>query len=348
MAETTGITWADATFNPVRGCTKISPGCANCYAETFSHRNPAVLGEWGPNGRRVVAVESAWRDPVKWAKKHLARVLAGEVEPRPFRIFCASLADIFEDHPVVLSVRERLWHETIPALDKIRLPDGRPAAVLLLLTKRAEIARAWYDAHGCPDVVWPGVTVEDQKHADERIPVMLGLPRLWLSCEPLLSAVDLTPWLRERWVPCAPEDADFPTPHSPTGWARFGNRIAWVVCGGESGAKARPMHPAWAWSLRDQCVEAGVKFLFKQWGEFAPGEEIEANGTDHTGMYEDDPIDGGVPKHYFRDAPIRETARRLGKGEIPHNVGGDTVVLRVGKKAAGRLLDGRAWDEVPE
>jgi protein gp37 len=326
MGEQTAIQWPDATWNPVRGCTKISPGCANCYAETFSHRNPAVLGEWGPNGRRVVAAESAWKDPIKWAKKHLARVLAGEVEPRPFRIFCASLADIFEDHPVVLSVRERLWRETIPALDKIRLPDGRPAAVLLLLTKRAEIARAWYDANGCPDVVWPGVTAEDQKHADERIPVMLGLPRLWLSCEPLLSELNLRRYTQLRWSECVcstgPTDNEVvydrnDIPRCPRCHVALGGvpapGISWVIVGGESGAYARPMQPEWASSLRDQCLNAGDKFLFKQWGAWAP--ELVTTMTEMYGEW--------------TVRPIR-------------------TLVKVGKHAAGRLLDGRTWDEVPE
>ena len=92
---------------------------------------------------------------------------------------------------------------------------------------------------------------------------------------------------------------------------------------------------------------AEVPFFFKQWGEWAPGEEVEANRTDWTGMYEQHPDDGGVPQHSWPDAPVREAARRIGRGEIPHAVDTDTTVLRVGKKAAGRLLDGRTHDEVP-
>lgn len=312
MGEASHIEWTDATWNPVRGCTKISPGCANCYAETFSHRNPAVLGEWGPNGKRVVAADKTWGDPVRWAKKHLAKVLAGEIEARSLRIFAPSLGDLFEDHPVVLGVRERVWAETIPALDKIRLPDGRPAAVLLLLTKRAEIARAWYDANGCPDVVWPGVTVEDQKHAEERIPVMLGLPRLWLSCEPLLGPVDLRNGTRNRWSVPTARDAQ----GNGIEWTDPGPGyipVSWVIVGGESGAYARPMQPEWATSLRDQCLNAGVKFMFKQWGAWAP--ELVTTMTEMYGEW--------------TVRPIR-------------------TLVKVGKHAAGRLLDGRTWDEVPE
>lgn len=323
MARETAIEWADATWNPVRGCTEVSPGCAHCYAKANSFRNPAVLGEWGPNGTRVVGAADNWRLPVRWAKAHLRAVLRGEAEARPLRIFTASLADIFEDHPVVTMVRTQIWLDTIPALSALRLPDGRPAAVLLTLTKRANIAAAWFRNFGCPDVVWPGVTVEDQQRADERLPLVLGLPRLWLSVEPLLGPVALA-------------DAHLAA-------------LDWIIVGGESGPGARPMHPNWARSLRDQCVAAGVPYFFKQWGEWAPGEEVEANGTGWTGMYEASPADGGgVPVHFWPDALLRKTAIALGR-TLPdaRHLSGDTSVMRVGKKAAGRLLDGREWSEVP-
>lgn len=320
MAETSGIEWTDATWNPIRGCTKISPGCAHCYAEVLSHRNPAVLGEWGPNGVRVVAAEKSWGDPVRWAKRHLARVRAGEVEPRSLRIFTASLADVFEDHPVVEGVRTRIWRETIPALSAIRLPDGRPAAVLLLLTKRANIAAPWYAARGCPDVVWPGVTVEDQQRASERIPLMLGLPRLWLSVEPLLGPLDLTRIMDHTPATyVSVRNALTGQRGTMGGIDPGGPAISWVIVGGESGPNARPMHPAWVRSLRDQCVAAGVPFFFKQWGEWAPAEHYRKPD----GLY-----------------AVRD-------GTQAHPVDGEPVLLRVGKKAAGRLLDGVEWSEVP-
>lgn len=240
MAQSTNIAWADATWNPVRGCTRISPGCLRCYAETLSHRNPAVLGQWGPGGARVVGSEANWREPIRWARGHLKRVFARQAAPRPLRIFTASLADVFEDHPAVEGVRDRIWRETLPTLDKLRLRDGSPAAVLLTLTKRAQIARSWYDARGCPDTVWPGVSVEDQRYADARLDIMAGLPRLWISMEPLLGPVQLA-------------DAHLAA-------------LNWIIVGGESQAGARPMELDWARSLRDQARTAGVWFFLKQLG----------------------------------------------------------------------------------
>lgn len=240
MAQSTNIAWADGTWNPGRGCTRFSPGCLNCYAAKLAKRNPAVLGSWGPGGVRVVGGDAYWRRPVQYAHAHLRAVERGEAPAEPYRLFTASLADIFEDHPVIEGVRDRIWRETLPALDALRLPDGRPAAVLLALTKRAQIARDWYDTHGCPDTVWPGVSVEDQRYADARLDIMAGLPRLWLSMEPLLGPVVLT----DTYLAA----------------------LNWIIVGGESQAGARPMDLAWARSLRDQCQTAGVWFFVKQLG----------------------------------------------------------------------------------
>lgn len=325
MARYTEIAWADGTWNPVRGCTKISPGCTNCYAKKLSSRNPSVLGSWGPGGVRVVGGADYWRRPVQYAHAHLRAVERGEVPAEPYRLFTASLADIFEDHPVVEGVRSRIWQETLPALDKLRLPDGRPALVLLALTKRAQIARDWYDAHGCPETVWPGITVEDQARADERIPIMVGLPRLWLSMEPLLGAVSL------------PD-------------AHLGG-LNWIIGGGESGPNARPMHPEWVRSLRDQCQAASVPFFFKQWGEIAPwvnerhfthgGAErhphfwIDRN-TGKSGAVWIVDSDGGW-SNWTGDPPMEGNKVAPSVAILGHH----------GKSAAGRILDGREWSEVP-
>lgn len=266
MGKTTGIKWADGTWNPVRGCTKISPGCKNCYAEKLAARNPAVLGGWGSDGVRVVGNAAYWRRPVQYAHDHLRAVQRGEVPADPYRLFTASLADIFEDHPVVEGVRERIWSETLPKLDKLRLPDGRPALVLLALTKRARIARDWYDAHGCPDTVWPGVTVEDQERANERIPIMLGLPRLWLSMEPLLSFVNIAAGLFHQ-PPAGEPDEPANVGGMWRGPTRLGDGgVRWVIVGGESGPRASRMDLAWVRSLRDQASRAGIPCFVKQLG----------------------------------------------------------------------------------
>ena len=341
----TKIEWADDTVNPWWGCERISPACAHCYAETFSKRLGKDL--WGPGSERMIRVDKAIAELEAIARR-------GGKDGRPRRVFIASMADVFEDRVDLAEPRKRLW-------DALHRLDGR--LVPMLLTKRPIHMAAWAKEHGWPAGAWAGTTVEDQRRADERIPKLLQVPARvrFLSCESLLGPVDLDKlWCHNCGTD---EHVSFEPPAQPwcgecdsevgsAGWldpcadARQAG-VNWIIVGGESGAKARPMHPAWARSLRDQATAAGVPFLFKQWGEWAPGEEVEANGTDRPGMYEDDRRDGGVPKHYWPDAPIRATAERLGRPVPVHEIAGDTVVLRVGKHAAGRLFEGRTWDEVP-
>lgn len=229
MGQQTGIEWCSHTFNPWRGCTKVSPGCTHCYAETLSKRNPKVLGEWGPDGTRVIASESMWKQPLKWDR---AAEQAGERR----RVFCASLADVFEDRKELNGPRERLFFliEQTPHLD------------WLLLTKRPDFAHYWMCEHyatpsNLPNI-WMGVSVEDQERANERIPELLRIPAAvrFLSVEPLLAPVDLT--------------------------ARACFAFDWVIIGGESGPGARPCHTEWIRSIRDQCRGAGVACFVKQLG----------------------------------------------------------------------------------
>lgn len=273
MAENTKIEWCHLTFNPWRGCTKVSPGCTNCYAETMS--------------KRVIAAESVWRQPLKW--DHEAKA-AGERR----RVFCASLADVFEDWkgPVVntngrVIVRQD-WEECLEraeeplTLDYFRfelfnLIRRTPNLDWLLLTRRpenvkamtAEFLGAWRVTHQ-PNI-WLGVSVENQAAADERIPVLLQTPAAvrFLSCEPLLEAVDL--W---QWLGC-PDDgvtADRPgTRLLEAGRAAFGSKpcIDWVIVGGESGPRARPCNLAWVRSIVAQCRAASVPVFCKQLGSNA-------------------------------------------------------------------------------
>jgi protein gp37 len=305
MGVETGIEWCSHTFNAWRGCTKVSPGCANCYAEKLSHRNPEVLGIWGDNGTRAIAAESYWRQPLAWDK---AAAKAGERR----RVFCASLADVFEDRPELVAPRRRLWEVIVRTLN----------LDWLLLTKRPEnVARMlgpnginFYAREGpvpCPQPnVWIGTSVEDQQRADERIPHLLNTPAAvrFLSMEPLLGPVRL------RNVPGLNK---LPTVHRLEGRGPAG--IDWVIVGGESGPNARPMHPDWARSLRDQCTAAGVAFFFKQWGEWLPYDN--------------------VTREQVGDAFHWSTNRV--------KLDDDKLASRVGKKAAGRLLDGREWSEFP-
>lgn len=330
MAENSGIEWTTHTFNPWRGCTKVSAGCAHCYADTLSKRNPGTLGVWGPNGTRVVAAESYWQQPVKWDK---VAAKAGERH----RVFCASLADVFEGDDtmpesgveIINDARRRLFD----------LIDRTPNLDWLLLTKRPEniermmpppsafihFGKSGGSSHANPNPfphttriiehgrirsnLWLGTSVEDQKAADERIPHLLRVPAAvrFLSCEPLLGPVDLSEWI----------DIDTEVQHNGDGDTQevhIGKQLHWVIVGGESGPESRPMNPLWARSLRDQCQAAGVPFFFKQFGEF---------GLEQIGNVRFTPVSSRVPM----DEP--------------------TPMFRVGKKAAGRLLDGRTWSEFP-
>lgn len=333
MAETT-IEWTTYkrpdgsivpgyTFNAWRGCTKVSTGCAGCYAEQWSSRNHKTLGTWGPKGERVIAAEGYWRQPLRWNRE--AQV-AGERR----RVFCASLADVFEGRETmpaeaweaVQAARQRLFTLALQTkwLDWLFLtkrPENiRP--ILSQLTHPEHPNTDWWtlqERQPRPNW-WFGTSVEDQQAADKRIPHLLKVPAAvrFLSCEPLLSSVNLRRFL---WSFDENASRDMGAPvDTPTG------EIGWVICGGESGPNARPMHADWARKLRDQCAEAGTPFLFKQHGEYL-----------HESQYPDmaQPLDPDTWDHLPMPAavPHREEYRRLGK------------------KLAGRILDGRTWDEYP-
>jgi protein gp37 len=221
MAEKTSISWTHHTFNPWRGCTKVSPGCLHCYAETLAARNPAVLGGWGPGSARVVAAEDYWRRPLTWDSR--ARRVG-----RRRRVFCASLADVFEDRPDLAGPRERLW-------GLVRATAGLD---WLILTKRPENIGRLMPAGDWPNV-WLGTSVEDRKRL-VRIDALRAAPQRvpwrFVSAEPLLEDLG---------------DVDL-------------SGIGWLIVGGESGPGFRPMDHAWALSLLRQCRRQGVTFFFKQ------------------------------------------------------------------------------------
>ena len=250
MAENSKIEWTDHTFNPWRGCTKISAGCANCYAETLSHRNPKTLGVWGDNGTRIIAAESMWREPLRWNR------LAQKAGVR-HRVFCASLADVFEDRSELDAPRQRLFDLIL----------ATPSLDWLLLTKRPEIMADWlvgksFNSHanqhawgdGWPNV-WLGVSVENQEQR-KRIDVLLTIPARihWLSMEPLLERVDIEDYIHVF-------HGRHPTKKWPYG------KVDLVIVGGESGANARKMEADWPLDLLFQC-KGKTAFFFKQWGEF--------------------------------------------------------------------------------
>ena len=265
MGDITGIEWTDHTFNPWWGCTRISPACQHCYAETFAAR--FKVG-WGVGAERRPASAKVWSGPLKW---NAAAQKAG----KRARVFCASMADVFEERAELDPLRERLW----------ALIAATPWLDWQLLTKRIDfvhtmVPRSWMDG-AWPSNVWIGTTVEDQARAEFRIPHLLGLPApvRFLSCEPLLDAVSVSAWAStvpefERAlhaalgeISVAEAQAALRTFERDRRGAPPDQRLEWVIAGGESGPGSRPMDPSWARSLRDQCAAAAVPFFFKQWGE---------------------------------------------------------------------------------
>jgi protein gp37 len=244
MAENSKIEWCDHTFNPWTGCAKVSPGCDNCYAEGWSKRAGDKVGKWGAGAARVRTSAANWKLPLKWNAQ-------AATEGRRFRVFCASLADVFDN------AVDPDWRAELFGL----IADTQHLDWLLLTKRIGNAAAMIREAAGAPESapaivlpnVWIGATVVNQEEADRDIPKLLATPAAvrFLSMEPLLGPVDF------RKVP---------------GFNRIGLDLSrwWVIVGGESGPHARPMQEAWATNLRDQCKAAGVPFLFKQWGEWSP------------------------------------------------------------------------------
>lgn len=254
MAETT-IEWADYTFNPWLGCEKLSPACDHCYAETWAKRAgwPEL---WQGDRRRTTAAN--WQQPLVWNRK-------AERLGKRFRVFCASLADVF-DNQVPTRWRDDLWHriEQTPHLDWLLLTK-RPQNIAKMLPDPRSGTKPW--AGGWPNV-WLGTTVENQDEADRRIPHLLAVPAQvrFLSCEPLLGPVDLTnitaavPGGPEQWNCLDRTEAAEAEPGAPN------TVIDWVIVGGESGPRARPLRAEWVRSLVQQCNAAGVACFVKQMG----------------------------------------------------------------------------------
>jgi protein gp37 len=224
--------------------------------------------------------DAYWKQPLAWNRAAaLSNVRA--------RVFCASMADVFERRPDLDTPRKRLWEliELTPFLD------------WLLLTKRPEHVSAMvpWRSHW-PANVWLGATAENQRWAERRIPELLkhSAAVRFLSCEPLLGPINISKWITKR---------------------RRADCIDWVIAGGESGHHARPMNPEWTRSLRDQCQDHGIAFHFKQWGGWSPNTSGQQNAVRTASLAQS----SGAPIH----------------------------VTFVGKKAAGRVLDGREWNEVP-
>lgn len=319
------IEWTDETWNPVTGCAKVSQGCKHCYAERTWDRlsaNPKTV-YFGREFTDVRCHAERLDQPLRWTK--------------PRRIFVNSMSDLFhEDVPAlfiadVFAVMAAAKHHTFQVLTK------RPDALLYLLSEErtlnfkmaVEEALALYTDE---PLIWPipnvwiGVSVEDQSTADERIPLLLQTPAAvrWISVEPLLGPINLEKSCAlYRWIdPDGVECSAMP------------RHIGWVVVGGESGAKARPMHPDWIRRLRDRCAAAGVPFLFKQWGEWAPSKTLPPDTLLPYRRWGWISIKGGTVDG-MHDKPFND--------EFSHH----ELMGKIGKKAAGRLLDGVLHDGYP-
>lgn len=353
MSENTKIEWCDHTFNPWIGCTKVGPGCDNCYAKAdFDDRKHRVT--WGAGQAR--SRTKTWGDPVRWNREHETFFAANG---RRQRVFCASLADVF-DNAVDPQWRDDLW----------QLIWDTPNLDWLLLTKRVGnvpgmLPEEW--GNGMipywPNV-WLGATIVNQEEADRDIPKLLAVPAVkrFLSMEPLLGPVNLDhlndgkevnevsclkpyTWEEEieQWRGTEDDWEESFEDHygtAPTDGLSgpMHNSIDWVIVGGESGPGARPMHPDWSRSLRDQCQGAGVPFLFKQWGEWLPG----GHYTTELAKKDSDPS-----QSKFLCAQLTEDEWGYGyphSSELSHRT---EPMYRVSKKAAGRLLDGITHDGYP-
>lgn len=281
MAENSAIEWTDHTFNPWIGCTKVGPGCDHCYAETLSRARLGVAWGRGQPRRRT----KDWAKPLRWNRQAAA---FAEAHGRKQRVFCASLADVFDNEV------DPQWRR-----DLFDLIAATPNLDWLLVTKR--IGNVWkmlaeIGIQHLPVNVWLGITVVNQAEADRDVPKLLDTSAVirFLSIEPMQGEIIL----RSEWL----------------------EMLDWIICGGESGPGARPMHPDWARLLRDQCDVSGVAYLFKQWGEWAPSENCTLDCTADTLIFD-------------------ETAKTWRKS-VDGGWIGDQAMCRVGKKRAGRLLDG--------
>lgn len=350
MSDKTAIEWTDATWNPITGCSVVSPGCTNCYAMRLAgtrlrdHATRTGL-------TRATKAGPVWTGDVRFNERALAEPLRWR---RPRMIFVCAHGDLF--------------HENVPDewIDRVFAVMALcPQHVFQVLTKRPARMRAyvsvWFERLATRDVpvahptgpesfgrlvdwsvlpsilpnVWLGVSAEDQPRLESRWPDLAATPAAvrWISAEPLLGPLDfmlrgegMGDWDalrgREYWAGASAyaDSINALKAHHP--------KVDWIVVGGESGPHARPMHPHWARAIRDQCEAAGVPFFFKQWGEFCGEDQPPASYWQSAGSFRDHPVDHGF--HFGNHG-----------GQDP------AVMRRVGKKAAGRLLDGREHGAMP-
>lgn len=299
MGSNSKIEWTDHTFNPWWGCTKVSPACDHCYAESFAARvgyseTGSQFPIWGKDEKRRMFGDKHWNEPYKWNA-------AAAKEGKPAFVFCASMADVMEDHPGLWDQRQRLF----------AVIELTPWLTWILLTKRPQNFRKMLPKHWLesprPNVIG-ATTVESQEYmwrAVELSKTPFALRAV--SAEPMLGQLDFTDAGAGRHEQFNALTGEYTSGSSQ----RHLPPIGWIFAGGESGHGARPMHPDWARSLRDQCKAAAVPFLFKQWGEYCHWSQTTDEVAAELGAQPDGPI-------------------------------------KLGKSRAGRLLDGVEWNGLPE
>ena len=312
MSDKTAIEWTDATWNPITGCTRVSPGCDNCYMFRDWPRLHA-LGSKGYQGRpdEVHAHFERLAQPYRWKK--------------PRRIFVCSMSDLF--HPrvswdtiisVFMAMATAKQH-TFQVLTK------RPGRMAHFATRILGTSMLGNPPPEWPSNVWAGTSVENAKYLP-RLDLLAKVPApvRFVSAEPLLGPLDLRRYLKYVDLDAVPLDV-----RQNLSRNGLSNGVNWVIVGGESGPNARPTHPDWVRSIRDQCQEAGVSFFFKQWGEWCDPWQS--------------PV--GVRGPYTRER--LKVMRIDGSFSDSYNPPGAAFIERLGRKAARALLDGREWKEMP-
>lgn len=283
MALNTEISWTDHTLNMWWGCVKISPGCKHCYADTLDNRYNHDDRHWGPGSTRKLV--RSWRKNLNDMRK------SAIANNRRETVFVMSMGDIFEDDQPLSNNEGTPWKTISDVRDEFfRTAHQYKELIFLLLTKRPENIRkycpkSWNSFGECPDNVWFGYSVVEQSEVDDIIWLhnAPGANNKFLSMEPLLGPVSLLStgeFGSEQWI----------------------NAVRWVIVGGESGNKARPMSPEWARKIRNECQLCGVPFHFKQWGEWdANGNKV---GKHASGRLLDGVEYNGLPESFHK--PLRE------------------------------------------
>jgi protein gp37 len=282
----TKIEWTNKVWNPITGCSPVSEGCQNCYAKRMAYRLKGRYGYPKDDPFRVTFHPDRLDEPLRWKK--------------PCRIFVCSMGDLFHGNV--------LWDWQISIFEAICKTKHN----YLFLTKRVDNMRCFFQTledwnpTEWPNV-WLGVSVEDQKTTDERIPILLQIPaaKRFVSVEPMLGTMDISNYLPQYKFayddPVTEQTCyrDEPIKSAGAYKTKIEDGLNWVICGGETGPKARPLHPDWVRLLRDQCQAAGVPFFFKGWGDKGEWEQLTCG-------------------HWYQ---------------------------KQGKKS--RLLDGKIWEEYP-